>query len=888
VVLPSLSVTTSTQGVELDPDGYSLLIDQSQSQAVGVAATLVVDRLPDGDHTLELAGLASNCSAQGENPRTITVKSGTTTNTAFAVLCSATSGSIEVATSTSGSGTDTDGFALVIDGAERGPIGTSGTVSLSGITPGAHSLGLTGLAGNCQVVGENPRAVTVVAGQTAQVPFSVTCVAPGTATGTLDITTSTSGSDQDADGYSVSLDGGAIQPIGASARLTLTNIPSSPHRVELLGVAPNCAVSGANPRNVTVTAGQTTTVAFAVTCTPRPAETGNVRVTVSTSGGSPDGDGYTVSVDGGSAQDLNANGSRTIQGLTAGAHSVQLGGVAANCTVTGDNPQPVTVVTGQTATVTFAVSCVATGPSVNLRIEGMYLTQSTQRLAGDVPLIQGRDGYIRVFVVANASNSVRPSVRVRFFQNGASSPVQTLTISSEANSTPTALQEGTLGSSWNIRVPGALMQPNTTVLADVDPDNAVSETNETDNTFPTSGTPRPMNVRAVPPMSIRFVPIRQAANGLQGAIGNAATLVDLARRIYPLNEVRTADHPVYTTSTQLPLQSLNGNFAWDTVLAELDVLRITEGTNSNYFGLVRLDYGAGLNGIGYVGVPTAIGSDDPADVSHVVAHELGHNWGRWHSPCGSPGGLDPNEPYPYPGGRIGVYGLDVRNERLKPPSDPDIMGYCANPWISDHTYRKVLTFRDANSFGTGMLLGERQPSLIIWGRVENGRPILEPAFQVITRASLPNRPGPYSIEATASDGTRLFSLSFEAAQVADRPDGSRHFAFAVPLDPVRAARLGSLRLTGPGAQVAAISQAAAQLRRGPTTDTVSLQREAGAVTLKWNALVHPMIMVRDPDTGEVLSFARGGNARVWTDKDEVDLEVSSGVGSQRVRRAISR
>jgi len=46
--------------------------------------------------------------------------------------------------------------------------------------------------------------------------------------------------------------------------------------------------------------------------------------------------------------------------------------------------------------------------------------------------------------------------------------------------------------------------------------------------------------------------------------------------------------------------------------------------------------------------------------------------------------------------------------------------------------------------------------------------------------------------------------------------------------------------------------------------------------------------VRDPATGRVLAFARGGNARVWTAKGEVDLEVSNGVRSQRARLAISR
>jgi hypothetical protein len=49
-----------------------------------------------------------------------------------------------------------------------------------------------------------------------------------------------------------------------------------------------------------------------------------------------------------------------------------------------------------------------------------------------------------------------------------------------------------------------------------------------------------------------------------------------------------------------------------------------------------------------------------------------------------------------------------------------------------------------------------------------------------------------------------------------------------------------------------------------------------------------MIVVRDPDTGEVLSLARGGNVRIPTGKTEVDLTVSDGVRSYELRRAISR
>jgi hypothetical protein len=58
--------------------------------------------------------------------------------------------------------------------------------------------------------------------------------------------------------------------------------------------------------------------------------------------------------------------------------------------------------------------------------------------------------------------------------------------------------------------------------------------------------------------------------------------------------------------------------------------------------------------------------------------------------------------------------------------------------------------------------------------------------------------------------------------------------------------------------------------------------------LRWNAAAHPLIMVRDADSGEVLSFARGGAARVWTSKGVLDLDVSDGARSYRLRLAISR
>jgi hypothetical protein len=47
-------------------------------------------------------------------------------------------------------------------------------------------------------------------------------------------------------------------------------------------------------------------------------------------------------------------------------------------------------------------------------------------------------------------------------------------------------------------------------------------------------------------------------------------------------------------------------------------------------------------------------------------------------------------------------------------------------------------------------------------------------------------------------------------------------------------------------------------------------------------------MVRDPVTGEVLSFARGGRSEVVTDRRELDLQLSTGVRGRSMRLAVPR
>lgn len=707
--------------------------------------------------------------------------------------------------------------------------------------------------------------------------FAVACTTPGPGTGTLEIATVTTGSAQDADGYLISIDGGTGQPIGTNATVTLANVSAALHTVQLLGLAANCGVTGGNPLGVAIGAGETGRVSFAVTCA---ATVGELRVTIA---GLPAGAPAAVTVAGPNGFSQPVTETRTLTALAPGSYTVSAVDVVAGATTYTQSVSrsPVPVTAGATATVTVTYTGSA-APTLNLSIDGLYLTQSTQTYTSGVPLVPGRAGYLRVFVLANEENTARPTVRVRF-RNGSSTT--TRTIEAPGGSTPRTVQEGTLGSSWNLPVEAALIRAGLSIEASVDPGGSITESNENDNLHTKALTFSP-----APPVRIRFVSIQQGSSA-PGNISNPDQLMALARRLHPLNEVDVDVHPTVFTASAPLLAGTNGvGDGWSQLLSDLDGLRVDEGSNRTYFGIVKVAYGRndGLVGLAFPERPTAVGWDDPSDASRVVAHELGHTWGRRHSPCGNPPAGTIDGQYPYTGGTIGVFGFDVAAGSLKAPSVPDIMGYCVNPvpWTSDYTYRAVMDFRQANP-GSVVASAVPQPSLLIWGRIVNGRPVLEPAFEIVTQPSLPTRSGRYSITVTGLDGSRLFTLSFDVAEIEDAPAGNGHFAFAVPLNQAGASRLGSIRLEGPSGGTSQ-ARAPAQLRAGPASESIVASRQGENVLLRWNAAVHPMIMVRDPDTGQVLSFARGGSALVRTAKSALDLDVSDGVHSQRVRVAINR
>ncbi len=235
-------------------------------------------------------------------------------------------------------------------------------------------------------------------------------------------------------------------------------------------------------------------------------------------------------------------------------------------------------------------------------IDGMYITQATQTYTGGVPLVASRDGFLRVFVRANHANTWAPKVRVRWYVSGVL--MRTDTIPAPTPSVPTVITEGILTSSWNLPVPGTLIQTGLSVLADVDPRNVIAEGNETNNQFPVSGTALALDVRTASPAYVTLVPVK-TSDGLTGLVNaaNVDSFLTFLQKIHPIPSHVGSLHALYTT-TAGPLQSDDGNNAWDQVLAELDALRTADGVppREHYYGVgsavLRRRRGARLCGRG--------------------------------------------------------------------------------------------------------------------------------------------------------------------------------------------------------------------------------------------------------------------------------------------------
>jgi len=80
----TLEITTATIG---DPGvEYNVIVDGASPRAIAANATLSIADMEGGAHIVQLT-IPTNCSIEGENPRTVDVTPGSTATLAFDITC---------------------------------------------------------------------------------------------------------------------------------------------------------------------------------------------------------------------------------------------------------------------------------------------------------------------------------------------------------------------------------------------------------------------------------------------------------------------------------------------------------------------------------------------------------------------------------------------------------------------------------------------------------------------------------------------------------------------------------------------------------------------------------------------------------------------------------
>ncbi len=373
-----------------------------------------------------------------------------------------------------------------------------------------------------------------------------------------------------------------------------------------------------------------------------------------------------------------------------------------------------TVLGGVHATYLPVATSPGSGP-IDLSILGLEVTQSVQNRANNVPLVAGRPAMVRVYA---RTNSLTPTngiyVELQGERAGLPLPGSPLMVGPwAAFPAPWA---GQYGQTFNFALPTAWLSGTVRLVATVDPGDEMAEGDEGNNTASVE-----RSFTTVPPLAVRIVPINYTctATGKVYPAVTADLVSDWLRRGYPVSAVNV--------SIRAPIAfagDLSQPDDWGRLLDRVTSLKQTDRAPDGqvYYGLIPTTNPAGdscptaYGGLGWVGLRAAIGlAYDPtlwyaADATgEIAAHEIGHNFGRWHVDCGNPGGIDTR--YPYREGSIGQFGFDLTRMRIWTPGAPDLakdlMSYCGPKWLSDYTYKALYADQRAHgAAGAGAGAGD--------------------------------------------------------------------------------------------------------------------------------------------------------------------------------------
>lgn len=240
-------------------------------------------------------------------------------------------------------------------------------------------------------------------------------------TGAIEVSVSTSGPDQDADGYTLSAQAPSSHQVAQLINTgTHTFTATQPGSVRLVfsGLASNCNVSGTNPRSVNVTSGMTSRVSYVVTCVA----SGRLRLITVTRGSDPGtseyrmfdrdrsiidsdiGHNYTAGLDIG----MPPNGTTLVSLLIPGTYQVAIHNVPPDCDPVVTAVPTITIVAGVETPVTLEFTCVASTQIAFVRGAGSEENIPANIAKTDIYLID-TNGTVPTRLTSTAGADINPA-----------------------------------------------------------------------------------------------------------------------------------------------------------------------------------------------------------------------------------------------------------------------------------------------------------------------------------------------------------------------------------------------------------------------------------------------------------------------------------------------
>src|SRR5437867_3213022 len=105
----AIRVTVNTAGVDLDPDGYSIRVEDELGHPAVLNGSITIAGVRVGQRLVRVEGLAVNCQPTEYSTRFVNVTADDTVDVVFDIKCRLLIGNISVAANTLGANVDADG-----------------------------------------------------------------------------------------------------------------------------------------------------------------------------------------------------------------------------------------------------------------------------------------------------------------------------------------------------------------------------------------------------------------------------------------------------------------------------------------------------------------------------------------------------------------------------------------------------------------------------------------------------------------------------------------------------------------------------------------------------------------------------------------------------------